>query len=196
MAGDTKWILVETCTKLDITKFPRVIAVNDEVSPVEMAALVKHRIYHKFRSDSIILTYPSCGVGAISITANDFKCLATDEYLNDVIINFFIKYLFEEVLTANQKLVTYMFDTFFYETLSGASRNSVRKQHNRVENWTKRVNIFEKDFIVVPINQSVHWFLAIICFPNVRSTEPAKRKSTRTTKTKNDKSRSDDIEKR
>ena len=32
------------------------------------------------------------------------------------------------------------------------------------------MNLFEKDFIIIPINEQSHWFLAIICFPNL--TEP------------------------
>lgn len=36
-----------------------------------------------------------------------------------------------------------------------------------MKNWTKNVNLFEKDFIIVPINESCHWFLAIICFPGM-----------------------------
>ena len=34
-----------------------------------------------------------------------------------------------------------------------------------MERWTKKVNLFEKDFIVVPINEHAHWFVCVICFP-------------------------------
>ena len=27
------------------------------------------------------------------------------------------------------------------------------------------MNIFEKDFVVVPINENYHWYLCIICYP-------------------------------
>lgn len=30
------------------------------------------------------------------------------------------------------------------------------------------MNIFEKDFIVIPINKNAHWYIAIICYPNLR----------------------------
>ena len=33
----------------------------------------------------------------------------------------------------------------------------------RVRKWTARVDLFSKDFIVVPVNQSLHWSLVIIC---------------------------------
>lgn len=31
--------------------------------------------------------------------------------------------------------------------------------------WTGDINIFEKDYIVLPINENLHWLVAIICFP-------------------------------
>lgn len=65
-----------------------------------------------------IITYPPSGVGAISINVPDFKCLAVGEHLNDVIINFYLQYIFLEVLTAEQKKKTHIFDTFFYESLT------------------------------------------------------------------------------
>ena len=39
------------------------------------------------------------------------------------------------------------------------------KRYERVKRWTKKMNIFDKDFIVVPINEHSHWFVAVICFP-------------------------------
>lgn len=48
-----------------------------------------------------------------------------------------------------------------------ASLTPAQKRHARVKTWTKHVNLFDKDFIIVPINESCHWFLAIICFPGM-----------------------------
>lgn len=30
------------------------------------------------------------------------------------------------------------------------------------------MNIFEKDFLIIPIHKHVHWFLAIVCYPNLK----------------------------
>ena len=35
--------------------------------------------------------------------------------------------------------------------------------------WTKNINIFDKDFIIVPINKNAHWFLAVICYPSLKA---------------------------
>lgn len=124
-----------------------------------------------------ILIYPPTGKGGIPINTKDYICLGIDQYLNDVIIDFYLKYVHNEILTEEQRNKTHIFSTFFYNTLTntkllGKSNDrtltAAQKRHERVKNWTKNVNIFEKDFIIVPINQQSHWFLAIICFPSLR----------------------------
>lgn len=125
-----------------------------------------------------ILIYPSTGKGGIPINNKDYLCLGIDQYLNDVIIDFYLKYLDNEVLTTDQRSKSHFFSIFFYNTLTntkllGPTHNDLKlsaaqKRHDRVKNWTKNVNIFEKDFVVIPINQQSHWFLAIICFPSLK----------------------------
>lgn len=189
--GDAKWFYIETnqLTDDDIAKITNIFPVCDEITLREMEPMFKLTLKGKmkpkkkpkkkpvdefFSTGGNILIYPELmAPGSIILTANDYKCLAVDEFLNDSIINFYIKYLSIEILTDEQKPITYMFDTFFYENLSGASRRNPNKQHERIEKWTRRVNIFQKDFIVVPINQSLHWFLAIICFPGINTTVPS-----------------------
>lgn len=124
-----------------------------------------------------LLIYPK-GKGGISINTEDYQCLAVDQYLNDVIIDFYLKYLHEEVMTPEQRERTHIFSSFFYKRLTATSARqrhlerelkmtAAQKRHNRVKSWTKNVNLFDKDFIVIPINELSHWFLAIICFPGL-----------------------------
>lgn len=128
-----------------------------------------------------ILTYPPEGRGRISINTEDYMCLASDQFLNDVIIDFYLKYLVDNLSTEEQEKV-HVFSTFFYKRLTTkpvkASRKSQpseldpnlspsEKRHTRVKTWTKNIDLFSKDFIIVPINENCHWFLAIICFPGM-----------------------------
>ena len=53
----------------------------------------------------------------------------------------------------------------FYLLLFRFRISAAERRHERVEKWTKNVNLFEKDFLIVPINKSAHWYLAIICYP-------------------------------
>lgn len=148
--------------------------------------------------------YPKEGQGRLSINTEDYVCLGVDQFLNDKIIDFYLKYLWENLSTEQQEKV-HVFSTFFYKRLttkptkaarwvklsclfghlgyklinkiffyrkshpyeSDASLSAAEKRHCRVKNWTKRINLFEKDFIIVPINKNAHWFLAIICYPGL-----------------------------
>merc|ERR1719198_375264 len=40
------------------------------------------------------------------------------------------------------------------------------EKHKVVERWTKNVDLFSKDIILIPINESLHWTLLIIVNPN------------------------------
>lgn len=53
------------------------------------------------------------------------------------------------------------------KTQNDAKLSAAQRRHSRVEKWTKGVNLFEKDYIIIPINEQQHWFLAIICFPGL-----------------------------
>lgn len=97
--------------------------------------------------------------------------------LNDVIIDFYLKYLTLEVLSESDQHRTHVFSSYFYKRLTSPHAqatpsttlpfSAAAKRHARVRKWTKNVNIFEKDFVVIPINEHAHWFLAIICFPGL-----------------------------
>jgi len=43
--------------------------------------------------------------------------------------------------------------------------------HNRVKTWTSSVDLFQKNFIFVPI-ESDHWYLVVICFPGLNGQNP------------------------
>ncbi|KAK6187615.1 hypothetical protein SNE40_005598 [Patella caerulea] len=126
-----------------------------------------------------LLTYPPPPAkGALTITNEDLYCLNDGEFLNDVIIDFYLKYLLLEKLSEKDKQRTHIFSSFFYKRLThrlpkmSESTADINKQphvkrHSKVKTWTRHVDLFEKDFIIVPINEHSHWFLAIICFPGL-----------------------------
>ncbi|XP_026473578.1 sentrin-specific protease 6-like [Ctenocephalides felis] len=136
-----------------------------------------------------ILIYPP-GKGGIPINTEDYGSLEQDKYLNDVIIDFYLKYLCNEILSEEMRNKIHVFSTFFYTRLSSKVDNMSRydnsdmdyfcaQQHyNRVKNWTKNVNIFEKDFIIIPINENQHWYLAIVCFPGLTHRQLTSEKNT------------------
>ncbi|KAL4233107.1 Sentrin-specific protease 6 [Mactra antiquata] len=126
-----------------------------------------------------LLTYPPPPEkGGICITNEDLYCLQEGEFLNDVIIDFYLKYLLRDKLTEEDRERTHIFSSFFYKRLTQRIRGAAldddprlslpEKRHARVKTWTRHVDLFKKDFIVIPINEHAHWFLAIICFPGLQ----------------------------
>ncbi|XP_029968484.1 microtubule-associated protein futsch isoform X2 [Salarias fasciatus] len=113
--------------------------------------------------------------GGITVTMEDLQCLDNGQFLNDVIIDFYLKYLLQNA-PASVAERTHIFSSFFYKQLTrrdnaseGGSSESCQRQrrHQRVKTWTRHVDIFQKDFLFVPVNQEAHWYLVVICFPGL-----------------------------
>ncbi|NWU53016.1 SENP6 protease, partial [Dromas ardeola] len=126
--------------------------------------------------EKLIVYPPPPAKGGISVTNEDLHCLNEGEFLNDVIIDFYLKYLVLEKLKKEDADRIHVFSSFFYKRLNQRERRSIhetsnlsiqQKRHGRVKTWTRHVDIFEKDFIFVPLNEAAHWFLAVICFPGL-----------------------------
>ncbi|XP_035297573.1 LOW QUALITY PROTEIN: sentrin-specific protease 2-like [Cricetulus griseus] len=90
----------------------------------------------------------------LNITRGDMQTLWESQWLNDDIINFYMN-----LLTHRSKSPGYAslhtFNTFFYTKLKCGGYRSVKR-------WTRAVNIFEKDIVLVPVHLHVHWSLVVI----------------------------------
>ncbi|KAF6737222.1 Sentrin-specific protease 7 [Oryzias melastigma] len=129
---------------------------------------------------SRLIQYPvSPCKGRITVSLEDLACLHAGEFLNDVIIDFYLKYLVLEGVANAVAERTHIFSSFFFKQLSrrhtageeeedcAPSVPDRRRRHQRVKTWTRHLDIFTKDFLFVPVNQASHWFLVVICFPGL-----------------------------
>ncbi|OCL13616.1 cysteine proteinase, partial [Glonium stellatum] len=57
----------------------------------------------------------------------------------------------------------YFFNTYFYSSLSKPQKGQRAINYNAVQRWTAKEDIFNYDYVVVPINEDAHWYVAIIC---------------------------------
>ena len=110
---------------------------------------------------------------AVKVYPGDISRLRGTEFLNDTLIDFYMEYIRHQMYPGFSERV-HVFNSFFYKKLSqtGWSKRGssdvasfAEKAHRRVARWTRDVNIFEKDFVIVPINTAAHWYVAIICHP-------------------------------
>ncbi|XP_028255507.1 sentrin-specific protease 7-like isoform X1 [Parambassis ranga] len=126
---------------------------------------------------SRLIQYPSAPCkGRITVTKEDLACLKDGEFLNDVIIDFYLKYLLLEGVGGPVAQRSHVFSSFFYKQLSrrraageddAPSVPDRHTRHQRVKTWTRNIDIFTKDFLFVPVNQDAHWFLVVVCFPGL-----------------------------
>ncbi|RJE17611.1 Ulp1 protease family protein [Aspergillus sclerotialis] len=111
------------------------------------------------------LVYPRVGKNTAEVHAQDRERLRDNEFLNDNLIGFYIRFL-EDHLNRRSKDVAkrvYFFNSFFFTTITNTPRGQRGINYRGVEKWTRNVDLFSYDYIVVPINEAAHWYVAIIC---------------------------------
>ncbi|XP_058808575.1 sentrin-specific protease 6-like isoform X2 [Phymastichus coffea] len=168
--------------------YPSIIENNEQKSsspsqkPVELSdspILTRDNLpmHSKSSKDTILAVYPPPPErGGITIYKENYKCLGDSEYLNDVVIDFYLKYLTNEILKKEDRNRTHIFSSQFFTRLSKPPDTNKdakvvipesERRHIGVQRWTKNINIFEKDFVIIPINEHFHWYLAIICYAHL-----------------------------
>lgn len=113
--------------------------------------------------------YPKGDPDAVSISKRDVELLQPETFINDTIIDFYIKYLKNNISPEKQNRF-HFFNSFFFRKLADLDKNPSsasegRAAFLRVRKWTRKVNLFEKDYIFIPVNFNLHWSLIVICHP-------------------------------
>ena len=118
--------------------------------------------------------YPNTAKGAVRVALADLDCLKDGEMLNDQCVDFYLKYLQCETLAQQLPKIlerVHIFNSFFYQKLAQkhdqeCAMDTSSAAHARVKTWTKNVDIFAKDFLLIPIHRDVHWSLIVVCNPS------------------------------
>ncbi|KAL2266462.1 hypothetical protein VTJ83DRAFT_5814 [Remersonia thermophila] len=99
-----------------------------------------------------------------TVNKEDIPRLDEGQCLNDNLIGYGLRYLFDKLDSRHPDLHkrVYLHNSFFYEKLK-ASRGAIN--YDGVKNWTAKVDLLSYDYIVVPVNEHYHWWVAIICNP-------------------------------
>jgi hypothetical protein len=100
-----------------------------------------------------------------TIDKSDIPRLDEGEYLNDSIIMFYLRYLQYDQEKDQPQLSkqVYFMNSWFFEKLRPAKGKGIN--YEGVKGWVK-VDLFSYDYIVVPVNENQHWYVAIICNPS------------------------------
>ena len=117
------------------------------------------------------LIYPKTGKKRETVDFQDLERLDDDEFLNDNLIGFYLRYLehYLEKEKPDTAKKVYFFNSYFFERLTQTQKGTKGINYAAVQKWTRTVDIFSRDFVVVPVNENLHWYVAIICnLPNLR----------------------------
>lgn len=93
----------------------------------------------------------------IPITVHDLRTLRSPHWLNDEVINFYFELLAERSRKNSNYPSLYVFNTFFYPKLQSNGYESIKR-------WTRKVDLFTFDMILIPIHLGIHWCCAEINF--------------------------------
>ena len=100
--------------------------------------------------DNFVITSNS----KIQVTVHDVLCLANYTYLNDIVINYILQAHHNEA----DRPDIYLLDSLFFTSLTHHPSLAI--------NWTKNINIFTYNKIIIPICQSQHWILIVVSLPD------------------------------
>lgn len=97
----------------------------------------------------------------INIVTNDLFGLTGENWLNDNVIEFYMKLIADRSMTEAYRREkfpkVYAMSTYFFQNL-------MFRGPSALERWTKTVDIFDFDLILIPVHQEEHWCLAVVDF--------------------------------
>lgn len=91
------------------------------------------------------------------ITRSDLATLRESTWLNDEVVNFYFSLIKERSETSKDLPKVHVFNTFFYPKIMKMGFAGVKR-------WTRKIDIFAMDLILIPVHLGMHWCLAVIDF--------------------------------
>ncbi|KAA0712511.1 Sentrin-specific protease 5 [Triplophysa tibetana] len=85
-----------------------------------------------------------------TLTLDDLSTLDDQNWVNDQVIN-----MYGELIMEATSHKVHFFNSFFY-------RQFVAKGYEGVKRWTKKVDLFSKKLILIPLHLEIHWSLIAV----------------------------------
>lgn len=92
-----------------------------------------------------------CAFLQVSVTTADLPRLEPGEFLNDTIIDFYLRYIQRSEVSAHRRDQVYIFSSFFYSKLAACAKDELGNNKS-IHRWTRNVDIFNYRYLVVPVN--------------------------------------------
>ncbi|XP_054609758.1 sentrin-specific protease 3-like [Dunckerocampus dactyliophorus] len=127
---------------------------GDNFSQPHRKAVVQHLIqsFQRSSGSSLAKTF-RVNYKRHVLTMDDLGTLYGQNWLNDQIMN-----MYGDLVMDSVPEKVHFFNSFFYDKLR-------TKGYEGVKRWTKNVDIFQKDLLLIPIHLEVHWSLVSVDIP-------------------------------
>jgi Ulp1 family protease len=141
----------------------RLVDVEDEIP--DAAASYERRSQPEWLNqwkDTIL--YQGKHKARATVQKDDVERLDDGVFLNDNLIEFYLRWLENRLEQKRPQMSNqvYLHNTFFFKRLTQDGRGQ-KIDYTAVERWTNKVDLLSYDYIIVPIHENTHWYLAIIC---------------------------------
>ncbi|XP_008326456.1 sentrin-specific protease 3b [Cynoglossus semilaevis] len=128
---------------------------NESFSQPQRKVMVQHLIQSFQRSSgSAIAKTFKVNYKRHVLTMDDLGTLYGQNWLNDQVMN-----MYGDLVMDSVPEKVHFFNSFFYDKLR-------TKGYDGVKRWTKNVDIFQKDLLLIPIHLEVHWSLVSVDIPH------------------------------
>ncbi|PIC46995.1 hypothetical protein B9Z55_006489 [Caenorhabditis nigoni] len=152
-------------------------------SPPVSTQLNKSTIDVRGMANYKFCNYPSKpinGIDHVEISIKDVKTLDRKEFVNDAILGFMENYIYIHRLNDDLKKRTVMCNTYFYTRLVRelpqlcysqrrpiSLENEALLEQNvlALARWFKKYDLFGKDYVIIPVNEDLHWMLIAVINP-------------------------------
>lgn len=104
----------------------------------------------------------------IELKERDLELLDSKKFLNDSLIDFFLRLIVDIVAPTHLRGEIYVASTFFYQKLTSGGVQNGQEGWENVQRWTRSLpgGLLAQRYFIVPINeQNLHWWLAVVCYP-------------------------------
>ncbi|CAH1644638.1 unnamed protein product [Spodoptera littoralis] len=93
----------------------------------------------------------------LKIYKEDLETLSEHNWLNDKVIDFYMNLIMQRSEEQNNLPKVYAMNTLFYPKL-------MKSGHAGLKRWTRKVDIFAYDLLVIPVHLTNHWCVSFINF--------------------------------
>ncbi|XP_015196342.2 sentrin-specific protease 3 [Lepisosteus oculatus] len=130
------------------------VIFNENFSTPHRKAVVQHLIqsYQRLSGNAMVRGF-RVNYKRHVLTMDDLSTLYGQNWLNDQVMNMYGDLVMDAVPDK-----VHFFNSFFYDKLR-------TKGYEGVKRWTKNVDIFKKQLLLIPIHLEVHWSLVCVDVP-------------------------------